>query len=85
MKLFGRSTDEVDEIDAGAEIKWLEEKGFWSMVAKNIENAQNSIYIDLKKQSNTRDEDMFNKGQLRGIQRAMIEIDRVKTNLQRKP
>ena len=83
MKPFWRTGDEVEKLTAEQEIKWLDETGFWSLVAKNIEGVIKSIYSELKSESNTRDKDMFKKGELRGIQRAMIEIDRVKKNLQR--
>jgi hypothetical protein len=85
LKKIFRTGDDADEVEAIGEISWLDESGFWLLVAKNIEMATNNIYRMLKSENNSRDKDMYLKGELRGIQVAMIAIDKVKKNMQKKP
>jgi hypothetical protein len=85
LRKIWRSGDDADEVEAISEISWLEEAGFWRLVGQNIERTNGGIYRQLKSEANTRDRDMHLKGQLRGIQLAMLEIDKVKKNLQKKP
>jgi len=73
---------EVEKLDAIGDINWLKETGFWSMVGKRIEKLKVDIHQDLGREGNDRDTDMFYKGQLRGVQRTIKEINKIKDGLQ---
>ena len=74
---------EVEKLDAIGDVNWLKEIGFWSMVQKAIDKKTNDIHQRLSNPVSTHEADLLLKGELRGIKQALIEIDKVKNNVQR--
>lgn len=78
MKAFWR-TGEIEKAKAASDIDWLEDKGFWTLAGKLFDQMETNLSMRLNQPSNTRDVDMYLKGQIHGakdIKRKLNELMR---------
>jgi len=74
----------IEQVKALADIPWLEDQGFWTLAGKLFERLETQLRNRLEQEANTRDEDMFLKGQLRSLKNVKYQLNKLITDLKSK-